>query len=144
MERESPGVGAFDGLNCAEMIASTYAERLGVARETAIRVACGFGGGIARTGRMCGAVSGAVIVLGLAYGRSDSRDSAAKELTYEKVQELIREVEERCGSVLCPDILGADLGTEEGQRKVREEDLFAVRCTKILRDAMEILEGLLP
>lgn len=131
-------------LNCAEAVVSTFAARYGVSPETAIRVACGLGGGMGRTGNVCGAISGAVLVLGLAYGRSGTGDVEAKELTYAKVQELLRETETRLGSILCRDLLGADLNTREGRDRALEEKLFEKRCPEILSEAVEILGDLLP
>ena len=60
--------GFSDDLDCAQALVSTYGPELGLDRETAIKVADAFTGGIGRTGETCGAVTGALMVLGLKYG----------------------------------------------------------------------------
>lgn len=51
--------------NCAQAILSTYCEAFGLERNLALRLAQGFGGGMAHMGKTCGAVTGAYMVLGL-------------------------------------------------------------------------------
>jgi len=60
----------------------SFAERYGLPRELALRVGCAFGGGIARTGQLCGAVSGALMVIGLAQGATEAADQDSRETTY--------------------------------------------------------------
>ncbi len=55
----------------------------------------------------------------------------------------MRAFEERNGSLLCRDLLGCDIGTAEGLAEAREKALFQSRCTKLVQDAVEIVEGML-
>ena len=56
-----------NGFNCSQALLATFAADFGLSEEVALKVATQFGGG-ARKGEMCGAVSGALMVLGLKYG----------------------------------------------------------------------------
>ena len=58
------------GLYCAESVVMAIADAEGVESELLPRVATGFGGGMARTGGACGALTGAIMGVGLALGRS--------------------------------------------------------------------------
>jgi C_GCAxxG_C_C family probable redox protein len=107
---------------------------------TALRVACGFGGGCARLGLTCGAVTGAYMVIGLKYGKVKADDNDAKEKTYAFVQEFSERFVERNKSLNCKELMGCDLGTPEGRVKVKEQNLVATICEKVVRDAAEILE----
>ncbi|MFZ5631777.1 MAG: C-GCAxxG-C-C family protein [Bacillota bacterium] len=57
-----------EGALCSQALFSTCAVKLGLDRETAMKIATPFGGGMARLGETCGAVTGALMVIGLKYG----------------------------------------------------------------------------
>ncbi len=120
-----------------------YGERSGLDRETALRVAGTFGAGMARTGETCGSVAGALMVIGLSYGKTRKDDDDSRERAYALAQEFMDAFRERNGSLLCRGLLGIDVSTPEGIARVREQDLFRKVCPKFVKDAGEILEGLL-
>lgn len=111
----------LSNLFCAESVLQSLAEEAGLESPLIPRIASGFCGGIARTGEICGAVTGGVMGLGLIFGR----DSAAGSITdvYTKVQQFHVEFREQCGSVNCVELIGCDLGTVEGQRTFVEQGL---------------------
>lgn len=144
MEQADMAVAVYrDDYNCAQAIFSVYSGKLGFDETLAKKIACGFGAGMGRTAGICGAVTGAFLVLGLTYGMSDSSRQEDKELTYEKVREFISRFEKRCSSINCADLLGVDISTPEGFREAREKDLMTVECEKIVAEAASILEELL-
>ena len=108
-----------------------------------MRVAGAFGAGMARTGETCGAVTGALMVIGLRRAKVRPDDDASRELAYSLAQEFMETFRERNGSLLCRDLLGVDVSTPEGMKEVRKKDLFATVCTKFVRDAGEIIEEIL-
>ena len=132
-----------DEYNCAQAIFSVYGERFGLDAGLAKKIACGFGAGVGRSGGECGAISGAVLVLGLAYGMADAANQEEKQLTYEKVRELLALFEEKHGSTNCTKLLGCDLSTPQGFQKARDEKLLENVCEKVVADAGEILQQLL-
>jgi len=130
------------GLSCSQAVLSAFAPGLGLDRQTALRVAAAFGGGMARMGQTCGAVSGALMVIGLKHGHVAAQDKAAKEKTYALVREFVDQFRARNGSLLCRELLGYDIGTPEGMQLVREKGLSTSICSRLVRDAAEILERL--
>ncbi len=133
-----------EGCNCSQAVLSTYAPTLGLDRETALRVAAAFGGGMGRTGETCGAVSGALMVIGLRYGQSTAGDEEAKEKTYNLAGEFLKRFAARNdGCVKCRELLGRDVGSPEDRQAAREQGLFDTLCPKFVRDAAEIVEQLL-
>jgi C_GCAxxG_C_C family probable redox protein len=130
------------GFNCAQAVFGTYCEQFGVGRETAYKTAAGFGGGM-RIGSVCGAVTGAFMVLGLKYGNSTAGDKGAKKKACEIMAEFTRRFEERNGSVMCRDLLGLDVNTPKGHKEAREKGLLKKTCPQMVRDAAELLEELL-
>ena len=79
--------------NCTQGVFTTYAIEHGFDEKLALKLATNFGGG-ARKGEMCGAVSGALMVLGLLYGHSESDDLDAKSKAYTMAEEYMNSVQE--------------------------------------------------
>jgi C_GCAxxG_C_C family probable redox protein len=129
--------------SCSQSVFSAFADPADIPRETALRVAAGFGGGLARTGDTCGAVSGAIMALGLRHCGVPSDDPLAKQRAYPPVQEFLARFKARHGTIVCRELLGCDLGTPEGLQSAREQGLFRNRCPAFVRTAAGILEELL-
>lgn len=131
------------GFTCSSAVLSAFSDELGLDSETAKKIACGFGAGISRTGNNCGAVSGAILVIGLKYGKVHQGDDAATEKTRSLVREFIREFSVRNGSINCTELLGYNLDNPEEYEKARGERLFFTKCPALVRDAAGILERIL-
>jgi C_GCAxxG_C_C family probable redox protein len=131
------------GFTCSAAVLSSFSEELGMPGETAKKISCGFGAGISKTGNICGAVSCAILVIGLKYGKVHSGDDAATEKTRALVREFIQEFTERNGSVNCTELLGYNLNNPEDYKKAHEEKLFFTKCPTLVRDAANILEQIL-
>jgi C_GCAxxG_C_C family probable redox protein len=132
-----------EGFNCAQSVFSTCASGLGLDEAKAAKIASVFGGGMARTGGTCGAVTGAFMALGLKYGSSRPQDREIKEKGYEIAREFVRRFAERNGSIVCRDLLGCDIGTHEGHERAKQQGLFDTLCVKLVKDSVEILEEML-
>ena len=140
MDKVQDAVSVFEsGFNCAQAIVRTYGPEYGLSALDALKVSCGFGGGM-RRGDTCGAVTGALMVLGLRYGPKDVSNVSAKNNVYSKVTNFCRHFEARCESIICRELLGCDVSTEEGMKKARENNLFKTVCPKMVQTAAEILE----
>jgi C_GCAxxG_C_C family probable redox protein len=132
------------GLNCAQSVIGEFAEELDLDLEAAYRVACGFGGGMGGMGDKCGAVTGSVMVLGLAACGPDPCDRSSRARIDGLVQSFVERFEAKHGTTLCRDLLGCDIRTQEGQMEALSLGLFKTRCPQYVKDAVEILEELLP
>jgi C_GCAxxG_C_C family probable redox protein len=124
-------------------VLSSFGGEYGLDREQALRIACAFAGGMARMGETCGAVTGALMVIGLAREEASREDNESKEETYRLVRDCVEEFRERNGSIVCRELLGVDISTEEGLTHARVKNLFHEVCPKFVRDAAEILKRLL-
>ena len=130
------------GFNCSQAVLSSYSEQYGLDCERAYKVATGFGGGM-RMGDICGAVTGAFMVLGLKYGNTTAEDRQDKAKTYEKVEEFTKRFKARNGSVMCSKLLDCDVSSPEGRKQAQEKGLYSSICPKMIQDAAEILEEML-
>ena len=138
-------IACFDeGFSCSQAVFSVFAPQWGLDRMTALKVASPFGGGMGRLGETCGAVTGALMAIGLKYGQTIGEDRAAKEKSYELARQFAERFKARNqGCLTCRELLGADISTPEGLQKVRETHAFTIMCPKFVRDAAEIVEELL-
>lgn len=132
-----------DDFNCAQSIFGTYAPYYGLDRDIALRISTGFGGGMGRSGRTCGAVTGAYMTIGLKNGLGLSKDIEAKENTYQVINEFSNHFQEKNGSMICKEILGCDINTPEGMDYFSQNELFEKKCFQCVKSAAEILEEIL-
>ncbi|OGN95398.1 MAG: hypothetical protein A2Z77_03970 [Chloroflexi bacterium RBG_13_51_36] len=131
------------GFSCAPSVLSTYSEQFGLDEELALKIACGFGGGIGRMGRTCGAVTGAVMVIGLKHGQANAGDEESRQETHKLVKEFIDKFTALHGSIECRELIGYDLSSPAGLKAARESGVFEEKCHGLVYDAACILEDVL-
>lgn len=93
-------------LNCAESSLLALAKMQGINSPALTNIAFCFGGGMSITGGPCGALTGAVMGLGLAFNRTNTEN--AVQASRKATQRLAREFEQSCGSSTCHGLLGYD------------------------------------
>jgi len=130
------------GYNCCQSVLMTLADRYGLDEALAARLATAFGVGMARGGT-CGAVSAAVMVLGLAHGGGGTDGMAAKLATYARAKLFYSRFIERHGTLICRDLLRLDPSTPDGLAKARQENLFMTTCIPLVADAVELVQTIL-
>jgi C_GCAxxG_C_C family probable redox protein len=126
--------------NCAQSVFSAFAAQYGLPEKTALRLASPFGGGMARRGEVCGAVSGGLLVLGLARG---AETPAGKDEIYRLSQEFMRRFAAGRGSIICRELLGCDISTPEGWLEAKRTGKTTNLCPLLVREAAEIVQVLL-
>jgi C_GCAxxG_C_C family probable redox protein len=132
-----------EGFACSQALFLGFAPRFGLDANLAARISAPFGGGMGRMGEVCGAVSGALMVIGLASGNATAQDRPSKDRAYQLVREFAARFRTRHGSLLCRDLLGCDLSQPGALELARDCQLFATRCPGLVRDAAEIVAELL-
>ena len=129
------------GFNCAESVLLALSEVLNITNDCIPRIATGFGGGM-RTGDICGAVSGAVMGLGLHYGRTTAEEKKKRNCTYAVVEEFVDQFRKIHGSIICRELLGVDVHTEEGRINYKKGNLHQ-KCENYCKTAFQITQTLL-
>lgn len=144
MDKTDIAVDTFkQGFSCSQAVFSTYATQFGLDEPTALKLAASFGGGMARLGETCGAVTGAMLILGLQYGAISATDTASKTKNYALCRELVNQFIARNKSIRCKDLIGCDISTPEGYKLAADKIVFRTICPKLVKDAAEILEQLI-
>jgi len=123
------------GFHCAESVLLTLAEHYGVSSALIPRIATPFGGGIARSASICGCVTGALMGIGMKYGRTQPADDRRR--AYHLATDFMIAFEKRFGSLICYDLIGCDFRTPEGHK--RFEELKESRCANFVKAAVEIV-----
>ncbi|WP_066633075.1 C-GCAxxG-C-C family protein [Labilibacter marinus] len=101
-----------------------------------------FGGGIAQQGKTCGAITGALMALGVYEGYTEAQ-TANKPAMYNKAQAFLKEFERQNGSSQCCDLLGYDMSIPEEKAKAVESGLFNSLCPKLVMSAVEIMDEII-
>jgi len=123
--------------HCAQAIFAAYGEQLGLGNvefDTCMKIAAAFSGGIARTGNVCGALTGALMAIGLKYSGAQKADEIAGY--------LLNEFKSRNGSIICRELINHDLLTDEDIQQAFKKGSFD-RCPKYVEDVTIILDKLL-
>ena len=128
------------GYFCSQAVLCTYCEQFGLDRNTACRIATPFAAGVGYTGNMCGAVAGALMVIGLKYGNTDPDDMDAKKQVFAATQQFIVEFMDLHATINCTELLGYDLSDPDQRFEARSKGVTKEKCPVFVRDAAKILE----
>lgn len=128
-------------VNCAQALLSEFGKTFGLQEPMAMTLGRPLGGGMGATGNVCGFVSAAVLILGLAHTQTDETES--RQQTNAAVKALFDRLNAEHGTLQCKEILGADMGTAEGQAEIAAKNLIAAHCPGFGRSVVNILQSLL-
>lgn len=129
--------------SCCSGVFAAYAPELGMEKALAGRAGRGMAGGIGGLGNVCGAVSGAVLVIGLSKTKEGTaQDVKASYETMDTVKEFIDTFEEQHSSIKCRELIGYDISTQEKSLAAMKENAF-VNCPKFIASAVTILDDIL-
>src|SRR5690606_21662821 len=126
------------GFNCAQSVFVPFAREYKIDAEAALKLSTGFGAGMVYRGETCGAVTGAMMAIGLVYGRKMASDTASRDKTYELINRFYTEFKKMHGSIICKELLKTDISTEEGRKQAGKDDLFNRICPTLVKDAAAI------
>jgi len=144
INKASQAVACFrNDFNCAQSVFSTFAEQHGLDKQVALKISGAFGGGMARMADTCGAVTGALMVIGLKHGKCRAGDDDAKTKTNDLAREFVDRFKAIHYTIVCRELLGCDIGTELGKQVFHDRNYGETRCEKFVGDAATILEEIL-
>lgn len=138
-EKQRFAIEKFAGnLNCAQSVLAAWSEDLGITTEIAEKTGSAFGTGMGE-GEICGAVSGALMVLGLKYGKSNiSADE--KEKMKQVFEQFKRKFESSHGSLKCKHLLDLNLRDEADYQAAHDRGLFENACPVFIQTALRIID----
>ena len=141
MDKQTRAISFFRGqFNCSQSVLATFGPEGGLSEDESLRIATAFGAGMGRQQHICGAITGALMVLGLKYGKGLNDPEERKTFTYVKTKEFFDEFRRLNGSVNCIDLLeGLDINNPEDHKLIEEQHFFVIRFEKYVSDAVNIL-----
>ena len=128
------------GYNCAQSAFASLCPLTGLGEKTALRLASGLGGGVARQREVCGAVLAISMAAGLLRGY-DAADAYEEKIdTYAMIQQLCGDFKKIHGSIICRELLGLEKaeGTPVPSRRT-EQYYHDRRCGEYCRTAADLL-----
>ena len=134
------------GYNCAQAVACAFCEEMHMDEATAAKLVSSFGGGMGKLREVCGAVSGALFVLGAMKGYCDPKADAEKSAHYALVQEFARRFKAEHETIICRELLKNIALKKENtpEPEARTDDYYRVRpCVRFVETAAKIVEDLL-
>jgi C_GCAxxG_C_C family probable redox protein len=145
MDKEKKALDYFrNKFNCSQSVLTVFGNEFDLSENDCLKISCAFGGGMGRLQHICGAVTGALMVLGLKYGKALNDPEEKKSFTYSKVREFFTEFERLHGSTVCRDLLnGLDMNDPDDYKKIKDQKLFDIQCEKYVADAVKITEKII-
>ena len=125
--------------HCSQSVLAAFADECGLTEKQALKLGGCFGSGM-RKGEVCGACTGALMVLGALYGQHDKSDSESKLLADSVNDEMMDGFKRLSGSYICNDLLSCDITTAEGVQEARDRKLFTEFCPTMVANAVDVLE----
>jgi C_GCAxxG_C_C family probable redox protein len=127
------------GANCSQAVLIAFAPELGLDHAAAVKIPASFGGGM-KQALTCGAVTGALMALGMKYAVIDTTDMKEKVRITEITRKFANRFITRHGTLCCKDLLGIDISIKEGHDQAAAKGLFKSECPQFIASAIAILE----
>jgi C_GCAxxG_C_C family probable redox protein len=132
------------GFNCSQSVFTVFSTDFGISEDNSLKIACAFGAGMARQQYICGAVTGALMAIGLKYGKALHDEESKKAETYKKTIEFFEKFKKLNGTISCKDLLhGLDMNNSDDYARIKELGLFDTLCKKYVEDAVSITEQIM-
>jgi C_GCAxxG_C_C family probable redox protein len=145
MNKEEKAIEYFrNKFNCSQAVFTAFGTENGLSENDCLRLGCGFGGGMGRQQLTCGALTGAVIALGLKYGKALNDPEEKKSETYAMTRELFAKFKELNSSTVCKELLrGLDMNDPDDHKRIMDLKLFETLCEKYVADSVNITQKLM-
>jgi len=145
MDKTTKAIDYFrNKFNCSQSVLAAFGPDGGLSEDESLRIATAFGGGMGRQQHICGAITGALLVLGLRYGKGLNDPEEKKKDTYRLTKEFFDEFKRLNGSVICLELLeGLNMNDPEDNKKIVERNYYEIRCEKYVSDAVNILDKIM-
>ena len=141
MDKEQVAGLFMRGQDCGQVVLSHYADELGLTYDEANRIASAFGGG-SGMGETCGAVIGALMVLGMKFGHNGPDDMEHRDELMAKRARFIEKWKAQRVSCMCNILLGDDISTPEGLGRILEAGTMLTLCPDLVLDAITIIDSM--
>ena len=130
--------------NCAQSVLQALLEHKGIHIDQATQFTAGFGGGIAHSGQQCGAISGAMMAIGILEGQTNFDLQQHKSKTYELSTELHTKFKDEFGSIICDELTGIDMSDSQKMQDAIDTGHFGKICPKFIESTIRAVLTMYP
>lgn len=124
------------GYSCSQAVLAVYAEKYGMDEKVLFKISSSFGGGLAGKRDVCGAVTGALMVLGLEYGRTEAKDAQGKAKNYKHVNDYMSQFSEKYLTTNCGKLL-------EQIKESNKEGNVKLSCNELVSETVKIIDKIM-
>jgi C_GCAxxG_C_C family probable redox protein len=130
-----------NSFNCSQSVLVAFAPELGISINDSLKVACAFGGGMGKQQLTCGAVTGALMALGLKYGKAMEDNEGKKQDTYVLTRQFCEKFKEQFGALNCRELLqNLDMNDPADNALIHDLGLHDSHCTRFVKEAVELVD----
>jgi C_GCAxxG_C_C family probable redox protein len=132
-------------LHCSQAVLAAGQEKLGKKDGEVMKAMGAFGGGLGGNGEVCGAVVGALAVMGLRFSRAsedEQEDPKMWSYTHEVLERFQKEIARKQGSILCREIARVDWQDRDQVRRFYKGETVR-ECGRIVGDTAMLVGELL-
>jgi C_GCAxxG_C_C family probable redox protein len=130
--------------NCTQSVLKALLEHKGIQIDQATEFASGFGAGITYSGQQCGAISGAMMAIGILEGLTNSDVRKHKSKTYKRSSELHTRFKAEFGSIVCDELTGIDMSDSQKLNEANDAGHFDEVCPKFIEASVKIVMDMFP
>ncbi len=131
-----------NGFNCAQSVFRQFSQENGVPESVSLRIASGFGGGL-KMAKTCGAVSGAIMSLGLIFGYENPEDQKTIDRMNEITLQFLDDFKKKYQTTDCKDLLGIDVSVPGNRQKARESGIMGLMCPDCINTAIDLVVNMI-
>ena len=128
-----------EGSNSCQAVLGAFQDEIGIDEAMAMKMGAGFGAGIGTMQKTCGAITGALMVLGCRHYDKDSLFES-KQVMFDETQKLLIRFHKKFGSTECYSLVKIDFHKPGGLQKAREKRVFESHCQRYIREVCSIME----
>ena len=129
------------GFNCCQSVLAAFQDVIGLTETQCLTLGGGFGAG-AGTGELCGAVTGAVMVLDLLTPADPADVVGSKKKAMAQAKELQKRFAERFDALRCADLLQKKFVPDDTTPAAKALGLTG-HCDIMIATAVEIVEQMI-
>lgn len=127
---------------CAETTFLVLKEAFGLPHPDNTSAAMALNGGVAYSGGICGAISGAAMAVGMLAERRIADHKEAKRTARRIIARYMQEFQRDFNSLNCRDLIGLDISREVEHQQFIESGIWKITCMGQIEYAIDKLFGL--
>ena len=129
-----------EGYSCSQAVAGAFAEKCQMSLKSMLKISIAFGGGFLHSRDLCGALSGAGIVLGILFGDTDPDGKIKFRNRFEGIVKAFSQLNGSTNCRVLLDSLQANISKISTTCDLTENEREKRPCLKYVLDCVTLIE----